>query len=95
MAAIRMATVTRVAVVRIAGLAAVVVVHLGLIVVLMAVDAAEHLIVASNGVAFGADIPFIVVLAAINGEVLDIMVEAGGVPRRGGVAHGAIRRVLL
>lgn len=74
-----MAIVTCRAVVLVSVHALVILVDLLLIIVLMAVNATETVVVAAD-MAFHALVPFVVVLAAVNREVHIVMVEIGRLP---------------
>jgi len=87
-----MAIVTCVAVVRIARHAVVLVVHLAL--GMAGRGASEHLVVACIGVAVGTLVPFVLVLARIDGEVLSVMVPVCGVPGSLRMAGSAVGREL-
>lgn len=78
-------------VVRIPVLPAMIIVDLGLVVVLMAIDATEHTIVVRVGVAFNARVPLPVVRSTIDREVHPVVIERGRRPCRYTVALGAIR----
>lgn len=54
------------------------VVHLGLVVMRMAIDAAEQLVVARVGMAVGTKRPGTGMMSGIDREILAVMVEGGG-----------------
>lgn len=73
---IRVTAVTGAAVVRVPGYATMVIVHRILIVVLVAIDAAERAEITRGRMAFHAGVPFSIVGPAINPEILGIMIES-------------------
>mgnify|MGYP003382961854 CR=1 FL=1 len=77
---IRVAIVASVAVVCIPGNPIMVVVHRILVVVFMAIDATERTEITRGRMAFHAGVPFPIVGAAVDPEVLGVMVERGRVP---------------
>lgn len=95
MAAIRVAAVACIAIVGIAWFTIVVIVDLSLVIMRVAIKAVEDLETTGHCMAFRADIPFVVVLAAIYREVLGIMIEARGVPCGGGMTHRTVGRIPL
>ena len=56
------------------------IVHLGLITVLMAIDATEYLVIIRVCMAVSAKRPFTGMLSRIDRKILTIMVEVGGYP---------------
>jgi hypothetical protein len=81
------------AVVYITAHALVLIVHI-LLVVLVAVDAAENGIVAGIGMTVGALVPLSIVLPGINREVLHVVVEGGRLPGVLTMAYLAVGRIL-
>ena len=75
-----MAIITCRAVVRISGNPLVLIVHLGLITVLMAIDATEYLVIIRVSMAVSAKRPGTGVMPGINRKILTIMIEGGGYP---------------
>src|SRR5690606_7510434 len=88
---VRMAVEAGVAVVLIARDCAVLVVHVGLV-VLVAKDAFEDGVVGGIYVAIAAHVPLVFVLAGIDREILRVMVPVGGRPGCGGVARLTLSR---
>lgn len=66
------------------------IVHLGLITVLMAIDATEYLVIIRVSMAVSAKRPFTGMLSRIDRKILTIMVEVGGYPCNCGMARLAI-----
>ena len=62
--------------------------------VIMTDDATEHAIVIWVGVALRTHVPFTIMIAAVDREILIVMVERGRLPSGLGVALCAIRREL-
>lgn len=80
---------TRIAVVHIVVHLAVIIIHIGLV-VLMASKAREYCVIARVGVAIRARVPFFAVFSAVNWEVLSIMIKSGRFPSIFAVAFGTI-----
>ena len=57
-----------------------IIVYLGLVIVLMTIDTAENRIVACTGVAFGAGIPLVFMLAAIDRKIHGIVIPCRRYP---------------
>jgi hypothetical protein len=90
----RMAIIACRTAVRISGYTLVVVVHLGLIVMCMAINATEKRVIARVCMAVGTKGPFTGMMSGVDREILTIMVEGRGYPCSGGMAAFAIGRKL-
>lgn len=66
------------------------IVHLGLIIMLMAIDATEYLVIIRVSMAVSAKRPFTGMLSRIDRKILTIMIEGGGYPCNCGMARLAI-----
>ena len=86
-----MTFITRLAVVLVARLVAMLVVHFGLI-MLVTKNAFEHFVIRRIHVAGGAALPLATVLAGINAEILAIVIECCRPPRIQRVASRAVTR---
>jgi hypothetical protein len=82
-----MATIACSAVVRVPGNTLVIVVHLALIIVRMAIDATEYLVIVRVCVAVGTKIPFTGMMPGVDREILTIMVKSGGYPGGSGMTR--------
>ena len=86
-----MAGVTGRAIVLITGYALVVLCKRGRIIVFVANNTAERLVIARCGVAFGALVPLVFVLPAVNGEIHIVVVKSRRLPSRFIMAKQAVR----